>query len=41
MSAPGETPRAKEAIVATGLTRWFGEGETNKVAVNEIMELRC
>ena len=25
-----------EAIVATGLTKWFGEGETRKTAVNSV-----
>ena len=27
-----------EAIVATGLTKWFGEGETRKVAVYDQRE---
>ena len=25
-----------EAVVATGLTKWFGEGDTRKVAVNDV-----
>jgi putative ABC transport system ATP-binding protein len=29
-------PPGKEAIVATGLTKWFGEGETQKTAVNGV-----
>ena len=29
-------PAAKEAIVALGLTKWFGEGETRKTAVNGV-----
>jgi len=29
-------PAAKEAIVALGLTKWFGEGETWKTAVNGV-----
>ena len=28
-----------EAIVATGLTKWFGEGETKKIAVNNSVTL--
>jgi putative ABC transport system ATP-binding protein len=31
-----ESPKKNEAIVATGLTKWFGEGETRKVAVNSV-----
>ena len=26
----------KEAIIATGLTKWFGEGETKVTAVNQV-----
>jgi len=29
-------PKDHEAIVATGLTKWFGEGETKKIAVNSV-----
>jgi putative ABC transport system ATP-binding protein len=36
MSSDGATPIKSEAIVATGLTKWFGEGETKKVAVNRV-----
>jgi putative ABC transport system ATP-binding protein len=30
------TPPGNEAIVATDLTKWFGEGEARMVAVNEV-----
>ena len=36
MNPDNATPAGQEAIVATGLTKWFGEGETRKVAVNEV-----
>jgi putative ABC transport system ATP-binding protein len=36
MSVPSTTPKENEAIVATGLTKWFGEGETRKIAVNSV-----
>ena len=32
----GVAPIAEEAIVATGLTKWFGTGETRKIAVNSV-----
>lgn len=35
-SGSGSRPIANQAIVATGLTKWFGEGETRKVAVNNV-----
>jgi putative ABC transport system ATP-binding protein len=36
MSADSVKPIENEAIVATGLTKWFGEGETRKIAVNDV-----
>jgi putative ABC transport system ATP-binding protein len=37
MSTDGEKPiEGKEAIVATGLTKWFGEGEAKVTAVNGV-----
>ena len=36
MSADSVKPMAIEAIVATGLTKWFGEGETKVTAVNQV-----
>jgi len=36
MNADSETAPANEAIVATGLTKWFGEGEARMIAVNEV-----
>ena len=33
--------KAHEAIIATGLTKWFGEGETRKVAVNNAGLVGC
>jgi len=30
------TPKGHEAIVATGLTKWFGEGEAKVTAVNQV-----
>ena len=36
MSADGVKPMAIEAIVATGLTKWFGEGESRTTAVNGV-----
>jgi putative ABC transport system ATP-binding protein len=36
MSTDSVKPMENQAIVATGLTKWFGEGETRKVAVNRV-----
>lgn len=36
MDNPGNHSYQKEAIVATNLTKWFGEGEAKKVAVNNV-----
>lgn len=36
MSAVSLESRQNEAIVATGVTKWFGEGETMKIAVNGV-----
>jgi putative ABC transport system ATP-binding protein len=36
MSSIVQSSGATQAIVATGLTKWFGEGETRVVAVNEV-----
>jgi putative ABC transport system ATP-binding protein len=36
MSAVSLESRQNEAIVATGVTKWFGEGETRKIAVNAV-----
>src|ERR1035437_585974 len=36
MSADSVTSMESEAIVATDLTKWFGEGETRKIAVNSV-----
>jgi len=36
MSAVSLESRQNEAIVATGVTKWFGEGETTKIAVNGV-----
>jgi putative ABC transport system ATP-binding protein len=36
MSAVPLESRHNEAIVATGVTKWFGEGETMKMAVNGV-----
>src|SRR5580658_5987391 len=36
MSADSVKPIENEAIVATGLTKWFGEGETRVTAVNDV-----
>jgi putative ABC transport system ATP-binding protein len=36
ISSDNVTPIKNEAIVATGLTKWFGEGETRKIAVNSV-----
>jgi len=36
LSSESATKTEQEAIVATGLTKWFGEGETKKIAVNGV-----
>jgi putative ABC transport system ATP-binding protein len=36
ITADNKAPIKTEAIVATGLTKWFGEGETRKIAVNSV-----
>jgi putative ABC transport system ATP-binding protein len=36
MSADKVKLMGNEAIVATGLTKWFGEGEARKIAVNSV-----
>jgi putative ABC transport system ATP-binding protein len=36
MSADAIVTKNHEAIVATGLTKWFGEGETRVTAVNQV-----
>jgi putative ABC transport system ATP-binding protein len=36
MSADNVKLMGNEAIVATGLTKWFGEGEARKIAVNSV-----
>jgi putative ABC transport system ATP-binding protein len=36
VSADSITPTEKQAIVATDLTKWFGEGETKMTAVNRV-----
>ena len=36
MSLMNASPPQSEAIVATGLTKWFGEGETRMTAVNGV-----
>jgi putative ABC transport system ATP-binding protein len=36
MTADTITPKDHEAIVATGLTKWFGEGEAKVTAVNQV-----
>jgi putative ABC transport system ATP-binding protein len=36
MSLDSVKPIENEAIVATGLTKWFGEEETKKIAVNDV-----
>src|SRR5271157_2667422 len=36
MSADAVRPLENQAIIATDLTKWFGEGETRKVAVNGV-----
>jgi putative ABC transport system ATP-binding protein len=36
MSADSVKPTENEAIVATNLTKWFGEGATRKIAVNDV-----
>ena len=36
ISSDKESPKKGEAIVATGLTKWFGEGETKVTAVNRV-----
>jgi putative ABC transport system ATP-binding protein len=36
MSADNVKRMGNEAIVATGLTKWFGEGEARKMAVNSV-----
>jgi putative ABC transport system ATP-binding protein len=36
MGPARENPTSKEAIVATGLTKWFGEGEARTTAVNDV-----
>jgi putative ABC transport system ATP-binding protein len=36
MTRDNATPMENEAIVATDLTKWFGEGETRKIAVNGV-----
>jgi putative ABC transport system ATP-binding protein len=36
MSAGSAKPAGNQAIVATALTKWFGEGDTRKTAVNQV-----
>jgi putative ABC transport system ATP-binding protein len=36
ITANNQTPTKTEAIVATGLTKWFGEGEAKVTAVNQV-----
>ncbi len=38
MPASADSPKSEEnqAIVVTGLTKWFGEGETRKIAVDNV-----
>src|ERR1035438_9636144 len=36
ISSDNVTPIKNEAIVATGLTKWFGEGEAKVTAVNQV-----
>jgi len=36
MSADSVKPMENQAIVATDLTKWFGEGDTKKIAVNGV-----
>ena len=36
MSSDGVKPLEHQAIIATDLTKWFGEGETKKIAVNAV-----
>ena len=36
MDAAGQKPIKREAIAATGVTKWFGEGETKTTAVNAV-----
>ena len=36
VSTDNATPLDNQAIVATDLTKWFGEGETRKIAVNGV-----
>ena len=36
MNSGNVTPVETEAIVATDVTKWFGEGETRKIAVNHV-----
>ena len=36
MSADSTKPMKNEAIVATNLTKWFGEGEARMTAVNDV-----
>jgi ABC-type glutathione transport system ATPase component len=36
MSADSTKPMENEAIVATNLTKWFGEGEARMTAVNDV-----
>jgi putative ABC transport system ATP-binding protein len=36
MNSSSVTSSEKQAIVATDLTKWFGEGETKVTAVNRV-----
>jgi putative ABC transport system ATP-binding protein len=36
MNSDAPKPVETEAIAATGLTKWFGEGDTRKIAVNDV-----
>ena len=36
MSADSTKPMENQEIVATGLTKWFGEGEARMTAVNDV-----
>jgi putative ABC transport system ATP-binding protein len=36
MSLDSAIPTEKQAIIATALTKWFGEGQTKVVAVNDV-----
>jgi len=36
MNSHRANPAGNEAIVATDLTKWFGDGETRKIAVNRV-----